>query len=61
MALLKFVGLVWFVLFIILVIGFLLGFIIEKNFEETHFVKKWWRKHIVAPDPEKTDWKNMQP
>ena len=25
--------------------------LIEKNFDETHPIKKWWRKHIIAPDP----------
>jgi hypothetical protein len=26
--------------------------IIEKNFDESHPVKKWWRKHIIDTDPE---------
>ena len=25
--------------------------IIEKNFDESHPIKKWWRNHIIAPDP----------
>jgi len=32
--------------FFILVAG-----IIEKNVDDTHPIKKWWRKHIAAPDP----------
>ena len=28
-----------------------ISLIVEKNFDESHPVKKWWRKHIVAPDP----------
>ena len=26
--------------------------IIEKNFDESHPVKKWWRRNVIAPDPE---------
>lgn len=29
----------------------LLGFLIEKKYDESHPVKKWWRKHIVGLDP----------
>jgi hypothetical protein len=61
MALLKLVGLVWFFLFLTLVLGFIVGIIIEKSFEETHPIKKWWRKHLVAPDPEDNNWKNIEP
>jgi hypothetical protein len=40
---------------------FLLGFtalfilvagIIEKNFDESHPIKKWWRRNVIATDPE---------
>lgn len=40
---------------------FLLGFtalfilvagIIEKNFHESHPFKKWWRRNVIATDPE---------
>lgn len=26
--------------------------IVEKNFDECHPVKKWWRRHVIAWDPE---------
>jgi hypothetical protein len=40
---------------------FLLGFtalfilvagIIEKNLDESHPIKKWWRRNVIATDPE---------
>jgi hypothetical protein len=36
------------------------GVFIEKNLSEEHRIMKWWRKHIVAPDPEENNWKNIQ-
>lgn len=29
--------------------------VIEKNFSETHPIKKWWRKHVVADYPYEDD------
>ena len=29
--------------------------VIEKNFDENHPVKKWWRKHVVAEAPKDID------
>jgi hypothetical protein len=26
--------------------------IIEKNFDESHPIKKWWRRNVIATDPE---------
>jgi len=40
-------------LLISLVLFFVLGGYIEKNFDESHRVKKWWRKHLVGLDPER--------
>jgi hypothetical protein len=37
--------------FILMVLLFTLGVIIERNFKESHPVKKWWRKHIIGLDP----------
>lgn len=34
----------------ILVVG-----VIEKNFDETHRVKKWWRKHVIGVAPKDID------
>ena len=59
MTFLKLLLWVWFVLIIIGAIFFLVGALIEKNFDESHPVKKWWRRHIVAPDPYDNEWKNF--
>ena len=29
----------------------IIGLLIEKNFNESHPIKKWWRKHIISNDP----------
>lgn len=42
--------LVYLVGFVLMVLLFTLGMIFERNFEETHPVKKWWRKHIIGLD-----------
>lgn len=42
---------IFIVLLIIAVITLVTGIIVEKNFGESHPVKKWWRKHIVSHDP----------
>jgi hypothetical protein len=36
---------------IITTIFFIVGGIIEKTLTDSHPVKKWWRKHIVAEYP----------
>lgn len=30
---------------------YVLGYVIEKKIPETSDLKKFWRKHILAPDP----------
>lgn len=30
----------------------IIGVFIEKNYDESHPVKKWWRKHVIGLDPE---------
>ncbi len=46
---------IYFILLGVSAFFFFVGVIIEKNFEESHPVKKWWRKHIVAPAPKDND------
>jgi hypothetical protein len=44
---------VW-ILFIILTTVFLfIASVIEKNFDESHPVKKWWRNNVIGLDPER--------
>lgn len=43
---------VW-IFFIFFMAAFLVvGMIVEKNFDESHPVKKWWRRNIIDTDPE---------
>ncbi len=59
MELLKLIGTVWLFLLVIWAIFIILGVFIENNVDEKHPIKKWWRKHILAPDPDDNDWKNF--
>jgi hypothetical protein len=48
---------VW-IFFIFLMATFLVvGMIVEKNFDESHPVKKWWRRNIIDTDPEDAKYK----
>lgn len=60
MGITKLVGLVWLILLGVTAIMFVAGVLIEKNLKEDHPIMKWWRKHILAPDPD-DNWKNLQP
>jgi hypothetical protein len=46
---------IWVTLLIITVVFFIFAGFIEKNFDENHPVKKWWRKHVVAEAPKDID------
>ena len=46
---------IYFILLAVSAVFFLVGVIIERNFDESHPVKKWWRKHVVAPAPKDMD------
>lgn len=59
MELVKFVAWAWLFCLIILSIGLIFGVIIEKYIDESNPIKKWWRKHIAAPDPYDNNWKNF--
>ena len=59
MEILKLVGIVWLCLLFLTCLGMVVGVIIERKFNESHPIKKWWRKHILAPDPDDNNWKNF--
>lgn len=46
---------IWVTLLAITALFFIIAGFIEKNFDETHPVKKWWRKHVVAEAPKDID------
>lgn len=60
MTLLDFLGYAWLICFSIFSLGFIFGIIVENYIDEANPIKKWWRKHIVAPDPYDDDWKNSK-
>jgi hypothetical protein len=51
---------VWILCLVIFTLFILVACIIENNFEESHPVMKWWRKHIIAPDPEDAKYRQLQ-
>lgn len=42
---------IWFSFLILMTLFMIVAGIIEKNFEESHPVMKWWRRNVIAPDP----------
>lgn len=60
MGILKMVGIVWLALIVLSSIAIIVGIFVEKTFDESSSVKKWWRKHVIADDPYDNDWKNFQ-
>ena len=48
------------ILSIVIMSTFLIvALIVEKNFDESHPVKKWWRRNVIAPDPEDAKYKQQ--
>lgn len=43
---------VWIFFLILTTVFIFVASFIEKNFEESHPVKKWWRENVVGLDPE---------
>jgi hypothetical protein len=38
----------------------IVGIIVEKNFDESHPIKKWWRRNIIDNDPEDAKYKSLK-
>jgi hypothetical protein len=38
----------------------IVAMIVEKNFDESHPIKKWWRRNIIDNDPEDAKYKSLQ-
>ncbi len=43
---------IWFAFLIFSALFMVVAGIVEKNFDECHPVKKWWRRNVIAWDPE---------
>lgn len=46
---------IWIVLLFTTVIFILVAGFIEKNFDEEHPVKKWWRRNVIGIAPNDID------
>ena len=46
---------IWFIFLVLSVLFLIVAGIIEKNFDEEHSVKKWWRKHVIGVAPDDVD------
>ena len=51
----KILAFVWLAFLFLSVLFILITGIVEKNFDEEHPVKKWWRKHVVGIAPKDID------
>ena len=46
------IGYLW-ILSLFLMTGFMVtALIVEKNFDESHPIMKWWRRNVIGPDPQ---------
>jgi hypothetical protein len=49
------------ILGLFLMTGFMVtSLIVEKNFDESHPVMKWWRRNIIDNDPEDAKYKSLK-
>ena len=46
---------IWITFIFLSVALILVAIVIEKNFDEEHPVKIWWRKHVVGHAPDDID------
>lgn len=42
----------WFFFLVFTAVFFIGSCIVEKNFDECHPVKKWWRRNVIGWDPQ---------
>jgi len=50
----------WIISIVFMATFLVVGMIVEKNFDESHPVKKWWRRNIIDNDPEDAQYKSLQ-
>ena len=50
----------WIISIVFMATFLVIGMIVEKNLDESHPVKKWWRRNIIDTDPEDTKYKSLQ-
>ena len=42
---------IWISFLLLTTLFIIVACVIEKNFDESHPVMKWWRRNVIAPDP----------
>ena len=50
----------WIISIVFMATFLVIGMIVEKNLDESHPVKKWWRRNIIDNDPEDAKYKSLQ-
>ena len=50
---------VWVGMIILTALFLVIAGIVEKNFDETHPVKKWWRRNVIGFYPEDSKYKQQ--
>ena len=51
---------VWVGMIILSALFLVIAGIVEKNFDETHPVKKWWRRNVIGFYPEDSKYKEQE-
>jgi hypothetical protein len=51
---------VWVGMIILTAVFLVIAGIVEKNFDETHPVKKWWRRNVIGFYPEDSKYKEQE-
>lgn len=55
----KILGCLWIFFLVLFAVSLAVAIMIEKLFDESHPVKKWWRRNVIAPDPEDAKYKEQ--
>jgi len=42
---------IWIIGLLLITLFMIVAVVVEKNFDESHPIKKWWRRNVIAPDP----------
>ena len=50
----------WIISIVFMETFIIVAMIVEKNFDESHPIKKWWRRNIIDNDPEDAKYKSLQ-
>jgi hypothetical protein len=51
---------IWIIMMILMVVFLVVADVVEKNFDETHPVKQWWRRNVIGAYPEDSNYKEQE-